>query len=292
MFELVQVSNNSYYVNSPAKIGIYDCGDGSVYLIDSGNDKDAGRRLRKILDEHGWRLRAILVTHSNADHIGGCKYLASNTGCRVFAAGIEQCFTENPVLEPSFLYGGYPCGELRHKFLMAQDCKCEDISSPDFPKDIEVIPLRGHFFDMVGYRMPDGVCFMADCVSSAATLEKYQIGFIYDVRAYLDTLDHIETLSAPCFIPSHTEAVSEMKELAGLNRAKVHEIIGRILDICSEPKCFEAVLSELFCAYGLAMDFSQYVLVGSTVRSYLAYLREEGRLSVTFDGGYMLWQSI
>ena len=69
MYELIQVSNNSYYVNCPAKIGIYRCEDNGVYLIDSGNDKEAGRKVRQILDKNGWTLRAILVTHSNADHI-------------------------------------------------------------------------------------------------------------------------------------------------------------------------------------------------------------------------------
>lgn len=28
-------------------------------------------------------------------------------------------FTRHPILEPSFLYGGYPCEDLRHKFLLA-----------------------------------------------------------------------------------------------------------------------------------------------------------------------------
>ena len=32
-----------------------------VYLVDSGNDKDAGRKVRQILDKNGWRLTAILI---------------------------------------------------------------------------------------------------------------------------------------------------------------------------------------------------------------------------------------
>ena len=67
MYELIQVLNNTYYINCPAKIGLYLDGDKDVYLIDSGNDKEAGRKVRQILDKNGWTLRAILCTHSHAD---------------------------------------------------------------------------------------------------------------------------------------------------------------------------------------------------------------------------------
>ncbi len=49
MYELSKAGEKSDYINCPAKIGIYTAGDNEVYLIDSGNDKDAGRRVKKIL---------------------------------------------------------------------------------------------------------------------------------------------------------------------------------------------------------------------------------------------------
>ena len=75
MYELVQVSEKCYYINCPAKIGVYVADQDHVYLVDSGNDKDAGRKVRQILDKNGWHLAAILNTHSNADHIGGNRYV-------------------------------------------------------------------------------------------------------------------------------------------------------------------------------------------------------------------------
>ena len=40
------------------------------------------------------------------------------------------------------------------------------------------------------------------------------------------------------------------------------------------------------------MTFEQYVLVGSTVRSYLAWLKDTGRLNARFENNMLLWQRI
>lgn len=292
MYELNQVGEKSYYINCPAKIGVYLADDKNVYLIDSGNDKDAGRKVRKILDEKGWNLLGILNTHSNADHIGGNRYLQQQTGCKVFSSGIEKVFTEYPVLEPSFLYGGYPCKDLRHKFLLAKPSEVTDFSDKNFPKEIEIIPLKGHFFDMVGFRTPDDTAFLADCLSSKETLDKYQISFIYDVAEYLKTLETVKSMKAKMFVPAHAPATDDITELADVNIAKVHEIADKILSVCSEPICFENILQRLFFDYGLTMNFEQYVLVGSTVRSYLSWLKDDGKLSVAFDDNMLLWNAV
>ena len=292
MYELIQVSEQSYYIQSPAKIGLVRLNEGEVCLIDSGNDKDAGRKVRQLLDSHGWRLTAIYNTHSNADHIGGNQYLQKQTGCRVFAPGIDCAFTRSPLLEPSFLYGGFPCRDLRHKFLMAQGSDAQELTPEALPAGFRIIPLPGHFFDMVGFRTPDDVVFLADCLSSRETLEKYQIGFIFDVAAYLDTLEQVKTMQAKMFVPAHAAAAEDIAPLAQYNIDKVLEIAEKITALCGEPLNFEAILQRLFAHYGLEMNFEQYVLVGSTVRSYLAWLKDAGRLEALFEDDMLLWRRI
>ncbi len=292
MYELIQVSEQSYYIQSPAKIGLVKLNEKDVCLIDSGNDKDAGRKVRQLLDANGWRLTAIYNTHSNADHIGGNKYLQGQTKCSIYAPGIDCAFTRHPVLEPSFLYGGYPCKELRHKFLMAQESDAQELTKESLPKGFEIIPLPGHFFDMVGFRTPDDVIYLADCLSSRETLDKYQIGFLYDVASYLKTLEMVKSLQANMFIPAHAAASEDITGLAQYNIDKVWEIADKITDTCREPLCFESILQRLFADYGLTMNFEQYVLVGSTVRSYLAWLKDTGRLHAVFENNLLLWQRV
>lgn len=291
MYELIQVLNNTYYINCPAKIGLYLDGDKGVYLIDSGNDKEAGRKVRQILDKNGWTLRAILCTHSHADHIGGCKYLQAQTGCKVYSPGVERDFTRHTLLEPALLYGGFPPKALRHKFLMAQESDADELASAELPEGFEIIPLPGHCFEMVGFRTPDDVVFLADCLSSRATLEKYRIGFIYDVQAYLDTLEKVKSLSGAFFVPAHAEACEDVSELAQYNIDTVNEIAGRIKSICTQPVNFEALLKRLFDEYALELSFEQYALVGSTVKSYLAWLMDKGQLKAKCESNLLLWEA-
>ena len=289
MYELHQVTESAYYIQSPAKIGLVKLDGNDVCLIDSGNDKEAGRKVRQILDANNWRLRAIYNTHSNADHIGGNKYLQTQTGCDIFAPGIERDFTVHPVLEPSFLYGGFPPQSLRHKFLLAQESEADDLTPEALPKNLSVLPLPGHFFDMVGFRSADGAVFLADCLSSAETLDKYQITFVYDVAAYLATLEMVKTLNGKIFVPAHAAATEEIAPLAQYNIDKVHEIADKILNICATPITFEAILQRLFDSFALTMNIEQYVLVGSTVRSYMSWLSDSGRAEYAFDNSQMLW---
>ena len=287
--ELVKVGEKTYYIKNATNIGVYRVDDKNVYLIDSGNDKDAGKKILKIIDAEGWSVKGIITTHSNADHIGGNAYLHSQTGCRIYAPGIEQSFTAHPILEPALLYGGHPPKELHHKFLLAAESPAEPLTQAVLPEGLTLLPLPGHAFDMVGFRTADDVVFLADCLSSRETIDKYRIGFLYDVAAYLDTLEAIKTMSATLFVPSHAASTTDIVPLAQYNIDTVNAIADRIVALCQTSVTFEALLSRLFTDYALTMTFQQHALVGSTVRSYLTYLSAQGRIAPRFEENQLLW---
>ncbi len=64
------------------------------------------------------------------------------------------------------------------------------------------------------------------------------------------------------------------------------------MSICEKPIIFEGILQEVFKGYGLVMNFEQYVLVGSTVRSYLSWLKDMGKVEVMFQDSMLLWQGM
>lgn len=292
MYELIQAASDTFYMDCPAKVGFYRTGENEVVLIDSGSDKDAAKKVKKILDQNGWKLKAIYNTHSHADHFGGNRYLQDQTGCRIYAYGLESRIVEYPVLEPTVIYGGFAMKDLRNKFLMAKESSVEKLTSDVLPKGMEMIPLPGHSYEMVGFRTADDVVFLADCLSSEETLQKYQISFLYDVRAYLDTLMMVKDLKASCFVPSHAPMVEDIAPLAQLNIDKTNEVAETIRGILTSKKAFDDILAEVFNVYGLTMNLQQNVLVGSTVKSYLSYLKDEGRVQYFFENNKMFWEQV
>lgn len=116
MYELIQLADHDYYIDCPAKIGLVRVSENGVVLIDSGSDKDAGKKVYRILESKGWELEAVFNTHSHADHIGGNRFLQGKTGCRIYAKGMECAYSNAPILEPAGLYGGLPLGDEAKKY--------------------------------------------------------------------------------------------------------------------------------------------------------------------------------
>lgn len=287
--ELIKVGEKTYYIKNTTNIGVYKIDENNVYLIDSGNDKDAGKKILKIMDAQGWNVKGIISTHSNADHIGGNRLIQDRTGCPVYAYGMEKCFTVYPIMEPSFLFAGFPFKDLRNKFLLAKESNVTEINN-NLPEGLEYFSLKGHFFDMIGIKTDDDVYFLADSLVSEDTIRKYHLFFLYDIREYLKTLDYLSTLNGKLYIASHCEATDNILSIVNANRDKVLEICNTIYLLCENEITFEDLLQKVFDIYGLNMNVNQYVLIGSTIRSYLSYLHEEGRVSFEFKDNKMYWK--
>jgi glyoxylase-like metal-dependent hydrolase (beta-lactamase superfamily II) len=291
-YQLKNLKGNTWIIEAPANIGLYT-EDNITTIIDSGNDKEAGKQILNLIKGQNWVLKYIVNTHSNADHIGGNAYLQSNANCRICATKIEAAIIQDPVLEPTFLWGTLPLKELRNKFLEAKPSSVTDIIDNEgriADTQLEAIALKGHFIDMIGVRTPDNVIFLGDSIFSKEIIEKYPVFFLYDVQEYLNTLDKIGALQADLFVPSHGRVSEDLTELIEINKSNVSNISETIINICSEPLNMEAVLQKLCGHYNIKLNCSQYVLVGSTLKSYLTYLQEKGLLEYYFESEKMLWR--
>ena len=290
--ELRQLTDRVWIIPGPTNIGVIQEGEG-IWLVDSGNDKEAGRKINKILKARNWELKGILNTHSNADHIGGNDYLQRQYDCGVYAGPVESAFVEFPFLEASFLWGGFPPDDLDNKFFRAKPSEVRGFLTPEKPAPLPgltIIPLPGHYFDMVGILTADGVYFLGDCLFGSRILEKYGIPFIYDVAAYRRTLETLRETGARWFVPSHGEAETDFRETVEVNLRAVEKAEAVLLELLREELTFEEILKGLCDRYGIRLDCGQYALVGSTVRSFLSWLKNTGRIGHRFLENRMCWR--
>ena len=143
---------------------------------------------------------------------------------------------------------------------------------------------------MIGIKTDDDVYFLADSLVSEETIIKYHLFFLYDVREYLKTLDFLSSLNGKLYIASHCEATDNIVPIINANKDKVKEICNTIYSLCENEITFEDILQKIFDIYGLTMNVNQYVLIGSTIKSYLSYLYEEGKVTFEFKENKMLWK--
>lgn len=292
MYELCQIAPHTYYFDCPARVGVFETGEGHICLIDSGSDKSAAQRILRTLEQKRWTLDTIYNTHSHADHIGGNLYLQQQTACRIFAPDLEAAFIRYPFLEGALLYGGMAPAPLRHKFLLAQPSNARLLTDADLPQGLRAFSLPGHCLDMVGFETADGVAFIADSVSSEITLQKYGITYLFDVAAQLQTLQILEHKSAALFVPSHTEPTKDLSALVQINRSQILKVAETLCFLCQEACDTDTLIRRVFDGYGLRFSFEQYALVGSTVRSYLTWLSEDKKIQPFCDNNRLLWQTV
>lgn len=291
MYELIQVGEKTYYIECPAKIGLYRINEKEVCLIDSGNDKDAGKKALKVVEGQGWKLSMIINTHFHADHIGGNQLLQQRTGCNIYGSGSDLAFIKRPLLEPAFLFGAYPPKELQNKFLMAKDCQALELTAEVLPQGLSVIALPGHSDGQFGLRTDDDVIFLADCLMGQETLDKYKISHLFDVKSYLETLEMVKGLSASLFIPSHAAPCEDIRALADANIKNTLEIMDDVEALCDgEGLVFDDLMANLFQKYGLAFNLGQYCLNACTIKTMLSKLHEEGSIAIVEEGFRIKWR--
>jgi glyoxylase-like metal-dependent hydrolase (beta-lactamase superfamily II) len=201
----------------------------------------------------------------------------------------------DPSLEPLFLWGAAPFKDLRGKFLQAEPSVVTDLLPAEGPIEgtpLEAIALPGHYLEMVGFRTPDDIVFLADSLFSETILAKYGFVVCCDVAGQFATLDRLETLEASLFVPCHAKPVTDIRALVKANREALEKLLDKTLAACGSGASREDVLASLAQVYGITLSSVQFVLTTITVSACLAYLADQGRIAPAFENGRMSWHRL
>lgn len=284
-------------IRGSVNIGVIRIADGRSLLVDTGLDRDSGRKGISAVAEAGWgTVVGILTTHAHADHIGGNATVVARTGCEVWASPVEAALARNPELAPAILFGADPPATMRGRFLLAEPSPVHHVVLADTLTfdglTVGVIRLPGHSPDQIAYTVGD-VCFSTDIVFPAETIEKYRIPYLFSVAKQRQSLALARTLDFRAFVPGHGPVLDQQPfvSLIDRNAAALDTVERAVLDALGQASYADEIEATVLRSLGATpADHGAHALVGTTIRSVLAGLSDRGTIDGAIEGGRIAWR--
>lgn len=305
---LIKLTQNIFCLKGPTNTGVISLpkkdGSSHIYLIDSGNDDAQALTILECIT-HSFEktvLKAVINTHSHADHCGGNSFLKEKTSCQLWASTGEAAIMDCPVIEAGLIWGGMPVQEMNTPYFVAKPCSIDKTFKNDesfiLENTIEVqaVSLKGHYIDQTGFLVTDTdgkkVFFAGDALSGRNVIKKYWIQYLFDEELSKQSLKIISGIKADFYVPGHGDYVSEIEGLVELNQLALLETENLILDELKEPKTLEQLLKNTADRNEIKMHLTQYSLIGCTLRSYLSALCNAGKIRYEIKDNIMYWSAI
>lgn len=294
--QLEQLSEHIYYLASAVNCAIVKTSANNAVLIDTGQDKNYGRNIRKALDSLGLKAIAIINTHSHADHYGGNDYLLRQYDAQSYAPEFESAIIQNPYLEPVYLFNGAkPLSELMSKWLMAKASPTEHILTEgkliidDF--EFEIIDTSGHSHKHFSV-LTDGVLIAADAIFGKEVFKKYPMPFGQDIGKQIESCQKLLDYECKIILPGHGSPTSKIKDLVETNLEVFNKVASTVID-SSNAGDTGAVLEQTCNKLNIQLaDIPRYYLNLCTIQAYLSYLRETGKIELSLINNRLSWQKI
>lgn len=297
-----KIAENIYIIPGPTNIGVITDFQNQIYLIDSGTSNGDAERIKEELDKtfSNYTLKAIINTHSHADHAGGNAFFKEKTNCKIFIQKKEKPLLENSSLHPFLIWGANPLPELCTDYLKIHECEATDIISEKSVLSLEngthinFIELPGHYFEMfavlVTSKNARKILFLGDGLLGYKTINRYWISFLIDYKKLLSSFEKINQIKADLYIPSHGEITSSISETVEMNQIAILSTESCILkELKKSPLSTENLVKKVCEKNAINLKLMQYALITSTIKSYLTVMYNEQKVGFTIEDNILLW---
>ena len=294
---IIELSSGVYVIPATTNVGVITTENGSgldVYLVDSGCTEIDGEYVLDVLKAffeqlgQSFTLKAIITTHGHADHCGAHNFLRQETGCEIWAAKHEQGAMETPIIQGSVLWGGYPPHEMRTLFFMPSPTEVNHFISKDDvielsdDRKLSFMELKGHSYETLAVIITDKkehkVIFPGDNIFPRNEIINHWVPLILNPVEFMESLDELcELDKVDWCIPSHGDFLKRnINEAAELNKIAIISTRTCILDSLKTKKrlTVEEIVKYVADKNDMKLSFSQYQLVQSTIKSYMAVMHD------------------
>lgn len=314
MNQICELKDGIFFIRGKTNVGVItenlENSKKGIYLVDSGSSSDDGKFILEVLDDYfgknSYILKAIINTHSHADHTGGNKFIQEKTNCEIWFSEKERGSSENPHLQGSVIWGGFPPKEFQTFYYKAEVSKADKIYYEgekiflSDKKSIEFIDLKGHYYQNSAIvaltKNEEKVVFAGDAIFARSEISKFWIPFLIQPKEFCNSLDKLCSVKKMiACVPGHGELILDnILETAELNKIAVFSTKQCILDVIKKSPqkkvSTEEIIRQTAQKNELKLKFSSYVLIGSTIRSYLSELHDEGKIEVEISENVLYWK--
>lgn len=244
--ELLHVLGSTYAAAATtALLPIYKLTDRDIVLIDTGYAKLDRSALTNLIDENGWRVRAVLCSHAHWDHTGNVRYLQQRYGAQAAISLIEAGISVNPDSYRAN-YVALTYGKSRELFL--EECFTADrvIFPQDDHIDVDgarfgVLPLPGHSAGHIGFVTPDGVAYIGDCLLDSHEIAGAKLPTSMYIARDLESKESLRGADYPAYILAHKQVITDPAQLPALideNIAFIHRKADELLEDLTDGMTF------------------------------------------------------
>lgn len=244
--ELLHVLGSTYAAAATtALLPVYKLTDRDIVLIDTGYAKLDRSALTNLIDENGWRVRAVLCSHAHWDHTGNVRYLQQRYGAQAAISLIEAGISVNPDSYRAN-YVALTYGKSRELFL--EECFTADrvIFPQDDHIDVDgarfgVLPLPGHSAGHIGFITPDGVAYIGDCLLDSHEIAGAKLPTSMYIARDLESKESLRGADYPAYILAHKQVITDPAQLPALideNIAFIHRKADELLEDLTDGMTF------------------------------------------------------
>lgn len=265
--------------------GLTNSGYRGGCLIDTGPDESVYR---------GLDVSEILITHGHADHFSSAAELA-RAGATVVASRREAPLIEDPEVNIRGMFSwAKPSDEMVTKLFRGEGCRVDVFVDRWHDSGIEAVTLPGHTLGHTGFLTRDGVLFTGDALYEKQLWERHPLPYAIDVALLRRSLERIDELEFEWLVPGHGELASKDE-----SRAHVRHHLDRVDAICEyllgelrTPRSTEECVAAVSRHVGLRQNPAQYWLAVTTVKGYLSYLVDLGRVAFEVHEHAGYWHTV
>jgi glyoxylase-like metal-dependent hydrolase (beta-lactamase superfamily II) len=296
---LINIKGNTFYIKGGTNTGIYIFEDKSALIIDPGLIGIRAKHIIRDLEKEEIKVKWIINTHEHNDHYGaGFQFTDKYKDIINMSSRYSKLYIDNPILFSSYIMGGNT-NEFLNDILINKNMKKINIDKIVEPGRViinndyvDIIDLKGHTLGSIGVLTKDKVFFIGDTLIGEELLSKFDLLFLFDIEAYLKSLNMLKQIDFDYTVLGHGKRVLnryETLELVRKHELCVEKYLNQVRELIKEPKSLESILKSLLNYNKLSYNYKEYHFFKSTVVCMISYLTKLGEINYNLKDGDVLY---